>query len=103
MDEIRVDLIPDLDEVIGKHDHVQAAAKEAAEATAAHARSLAPVRSGRYARSISVERTRRGWRVVSSDPIAAHVEFGVPSRGIRAHFVFRRAAKAVGLKFKRRG
>ena len=69
---------------------------------AALAKAIAPVLTGRYRDGIKVEKTELGARVIATDNKSAWVEFGVPSRNQEAHFVFRRAAEAVGLKFVRR-
>lgn len=74
---------------------------EVAEKIAAVARANAPRDSGKYADSIKVQKTKSGARVFASDHKAAWIEFGVPSRNRPALFVLRRAADALGLKFRK--
>ena len=69
---------------------------------AALAKAIAPVETGRYRDGIKFEKTPLGARVIATDQKSTWIEFGIPSRNHEAHFVLRRAAEAVGLKFIRR-
>lgn len=69
---------------------------------AALAKAIAPVDTGRYRDGIKFEKTMLGARVIATDNKSTWIEFGIPSRNQEAHFVLRRAAEAVGLKFVRR-
>ena len=73
-----------------------------AEKVAALARAIAPVSTGRYRDGIVAQKTIGGARVLASDQKSTWIEFGIPSRNHEAHFVLRRAAEAVGLKFRRK-
>lgn len=98
---IRID--SNLDDAVRSMPELQARAREAADDIASAARSIAPRDSGDYASSITVQKTKAGWRVFAADHKAAWLEFGVPNRGIPARFILRRAVKIAGLKFKKRG
>ena len=73
-----------------------------AEKVAALARAIAPVNTGQYRDGIVAQKTIGGARVLASDQKSTWIEFGIPSRNHEAHFVLRRAAEAVGLKFRRK-
>lgn len=74
----------------------RAAINEAAAEVARLARSMAPSKTGRYKRSISVENDADSTFVATSD-IAGHiVEFG--SANNPAYAPIRRAARAAGLR-----
>ena len=92
-------LEPEVAKMIAEGDSPMAVATQLASV----ARSTAPVSTGDYAASIVAEKTKGGARVYSSDPNAAHIEFGVPSQGQPAHFTFRRAVDALGLDFLKKG
>lgn len=102
-DDVRIELIGNLDDEVRKLPELIAASQDAAAAVAAAARALAPVAEGNYLDGITVQQTKAGARVLASDQKSAWIEFGIPSRGIPARFVLRRAVEAVGLKFKKRG
>ncbi|MFF1633971.1 hypothetical protein [Leifsonia sp. NPDC058248] len=99
-DDFHLDLIPDLDMKVGKLPEVIASAEPIARKIAEIARSTAPFESGDYQDGIEVQTTKHGARVLASDPKSAWIEFGVPSRGIPAKWNLRRAAEALGLKFR---
>ncbi|MBC7594527.1 MAG: HK97 gp10 family phage protein [Kineosporiaceae bacterium] len=103
MAEVKIDLDPDVEALVAKLVAEGDDALALAKGIASVARSTAPSNSGNYASSIVAEKTKGGARVYSSSDHAAHVEFGVPSRGQVAHFTFRRAADALGLKFDKKG
>lgn len=104
--EIRDDLSRDL-ELLGP---VREAALAAAQAIAAEARGMAPVGTeaeydahpGAYRAGITVQATRTGARVVATARHSHFIDFGVPTRGIPAKHILRRAAAALGFKFKSR-
>lgn len=102
-EEIKISLDPDLDEKVAKLIGDGDDPMKAAQAIAEIARATGPVASGDYVAGISAQKTKRGARVIASDYKSAWIEFGVPSRGIPAQFVLRRAVDAAGLKFKKHG
>jgi hypothetical protein len=65
------------------------------------ARVTAPRNSGAYAASIGVEKFRSGARVVARVPYAGNIEFGTVGASRSGKWVFYRAAKSLGLKFKK--
>jgi hypothetical protein len=101
--EIRIELNPnvekDVEEFVGKGD----GAMQVAEKVLKVAISNAPVDSGQYRNSLKVQKTKYGARVVATDQKSAWIEFGIPSRGIPAQFVLRRAAAQLGLTFRKKG
>lgn len=101
MPETTVEIIPDIEEQVVHLVAQGDAPSEAAQKIADNARANAPVLSGAYAAGIIVQKTKRGARVVATDPKSAWEEFGVPTLGQPARFVLRRAAEASGLKFKK--
>ena len=102
-EEIKISLDPSLDEKVAKLIGEGDDAFKVAEAIAEIARSSAPAVTGDYASGIKAQKTKFGARVLASDYKSAWIEFGVPSRGIPARFILRRAVDAAGLKFKKRG
>lgn len=103
MADIHIHLIPDLDQQVRRLPEVKKTTRDAAEAVADIARSMAPFETGNYEAGIVVQDTPGGGaRVLASDQKSAWIEFGVPSRGIPARFILRRAVEAAGLKFKKR-
>lgn len=103
MDEIRFEPAPDIDEKVGGLDIVGSSAMDIATHIAEVARETAPAESGEYVDGIVVQKTKHGARVFASDFKSAWLEFGVPSRGIPARFILRRAVEAAGYAFKKRG
>lgn len=103
MDGFRIEIDDDIDTKVGDVDGVKESAVDVANRVAEIARATAPVDSGDYEAGIQVQETKTGARVYASDHKSAWVEFGVPSRGIPAHFNLRKAAEAAGLKFKKHG
>lgn len=101
-EQVRIELDPNVDETARKLADNSSRALEVAEAIARQARSIAPVDTGRYANSITAARSKRGAVVMSKVPYAHIVEFGAPGSGQPANWVFHRAAKALGFKFKKR-
>jgi hypothetical protein len=101
--DVHIDLVGNLDELVAKLPELESSSHDAALAIAAAARALAPVDQGNYIDGIVTQKTPSGTRVVATDQKSAWIEFGVPSRGIPARFILRRAVEAVGLKFKKRG
>lgn len=93
---------PDIDEQVKGLDIIGANALDMANHIADVARSSAPVQSGAYVDGIVVQKTKSGARVFASDHKSAWLEFGVPSRGIPARWILRRAVEAAGYKFKKR-
>lgn len=76
----------------------QKALLEAAEAIAENARGLAPVRTGDYRDSITVEQDRKGTRVVAADFKAGWIEFGTGGdTPTPAHAPLRKGAEQAGL------
>lgn len=100
---IHIDLVGNLDELIAKLPEVKTSSRDAAQAIASAARSIAPVDEGNYVEGVVTQDTPSGTRVLATDQKSAWIEFGIPSRGIPARFVLRRAVEAVGLSFKKRG
>lgn len=74
--------------------------EKVAQRVADVARATAPRSSGNYAASIVVQRFRNGARVLARAPYAAKVEFGLPGRR-EGQWVFYRAARSLGLNFKK--
>jgi hypothetical protein len=102
MDEFHLDLAPDLDKNVERVPELITNAYDAAEKIAGIAVSIAPVgATGDYVAGITVEKTKRGARVLAAARESAFVEFGVPSQGQPAHFTLRRAAEAAGFKFRK--
>jgi hypothetical protein len=105
-EQIKLDLVPDIIEIIESLPTVEDKVKAAAEEIAGRARSLVHNDSGAYSESIRVEKTNRSksglWRVIASDPKAFFVEFGGPARGIPAQYVMRRAAESLGLPWQKK-
>lgn len=101
--EIKIELNPnvekDVEEFVGKGD----SAMQVAEKVLKIAVSNAPRDTGRYASGLQVQKTRYGARVYAKDEKSAWIEFGIPSRGIPAQFVLRRAAAQLGLTFRKKG
>lgn len=102
MDELKLELDPELDTRLEGHPLLLIGSHEAAEKIATIARDTAPVVSGDYKTGIIVQDTKKGARVFASDYKSAWVEFGVPSRGQPAHFNLRRAAERAGFKFRKK-
>lgn len=102
-DDIKVELVSDIDDKVRKMPEVRASAKEVVDKIAGIARDDAPVASGDYRDGIVTQQTRNGWRVFASDPKSAWVEFGVPSHNQPPQFVLRRATESAGYKFQKRG
>lgn len=101
--DFHIDLVGNLDELVAKLPEVKSSSHDAAQAIAAAARAIAPVDEGNYVDGIVTQSTPAGTRVLATDQKSAWIEFGIPSRGIPARFVLRRAVEAVGLSFKKRG
>jgi hypothetical protein len=103
MADINIHLVPGLEEAVRHLPELHRTTRDAADAAASIARSMAPVDEGDYVAGIEVQDTPGGGaRVLASDQKSAWIEFGIPSRGIPANFVLRRAAEAAGLSFKKR-
>ncbi len=101
VDEVKVDLVPNLDEQVGRLPVVEASSMKVAEAIAERAREIAPHLTSAYADGISAQSTRAGARVFASDEKSAWIEFGIPSRNQPAHWTLRTAVESLGLKFKK--
>lgn len=101
-DEIHFEPNPNIDEELKGLPALGASSMDVAEQIAEVARGLAPVSSGEYAAGITVQKTKSGARVFASDFKSAWLEFGVPSRGVPARFILRRAVEAAGYRFKKR-
>ena len=102
MDDVRVDLIADIDAEVAKVPELIVDAFEGAKKIAEAAKALAPVGlTGDYSAGITAQKTKQGARVFASARESAFVEFGVPAHGQPAHFTLRRAAEAVGFKFRK--
>lgn len=101
-DDVKVDLIPDLDVQVTRLTEVRTVSMDIARAVANVARSLAPKETGTYASGIVVQETKTGARVLASDQKSSWIEFGVPGRNQPARWVLRRAAESLGLKFAKR-
>jgi len=101
MSDIRIHLNADLEQRVAEMPTVLDSAMTAASGIADAARSDAPVATGAYQSSIVAEKTRKGARVFAADPKSAWIEFGIPGRGIPAHFNLRSAAKRLGFKFRK--
>lgn len=99
VDEVTVDLDPELDAKVARMPEVKTSSMEAARQIASVARDMAPRVTGAYASGIVVQETKGGARVLASDQKSAWIEFGVPGRGQPARWVLRRAAEACGMKF----
>jgi hypothetical protein len=93
----------DVDERVSKMPEVLETVQEAAHKVAEIAKGSAPVLSGDYAASITVQKTKSGWRVFAADYKSAWIEFGVPSHGEPARYILRNAATRAGLKFTKQG
>lgn len=101
---VKVTVTPGVDAAVAKMQAVKEAEAKAARAIAERARSIAPVGTaaeddrhpGAYRASIHAD----GSAVIADVGHASFVEFGVPSRGIKAQYVFRRAASSLGYKLK---
>lgn len=91
-----------LEQDVEKMPELHISALEAARDIAAIAVATAPRVDGDYVAGIGVQETKAGARVFASDEKSAFVEFGIPSRGVPAQFILRRAAEAAGYKFKKR-
>lgn len=102
-DGFSFNLIPGLDKQLHSMLDLNIHARAAAEKIAGAAKGLAPEDRGEYAASIHAENTPSGARVVATDEAATFLEFGVPSHGIPARFVLRRAVEAAGYSFAKRG
>lgn len=102
-DEPQFEPAPDLDEKVIELPLVGAKAVDVANHIAEVARDTAPEESGEYAEGIVVQKTKTGARVWASDFKSAWLEFGVPSRGVPARFILRRAVEAAGYTFRKRG
>ena len=100
-EDVVITLAPDLEERVAELVAKGEGAMEVANAVAEVAKSIAPVESGEYKDGITVQRTKTGARVFASDYKSTWIEFGVPSHNQPAHFVLRRAAESLGLKFKK--
>lgn len=94
---------PDIDTEVLHLPLVGASAEKVAEHIAQVAREDAPHDSGEYAAGIVVQMTKTGARVWASDFKSAWLEFGVPSRGVPARFILRRAVEAAGYTFRKKG
>ena len=103
MDDLHLELDPDVDDKVGKMPELRANSKDAADQIADIARGTAPVETGEYVDGIQVQETKSGARVFASDYKSAWIEFGVPSQGQPAHFNLRKAAEAAGYKFRKSG
>lgn len=101
-DGVRIDIDDDIDKKASDVPEVKETAFSVANRVAEIARGTAPALSGDYKSGIGVQKTKRGARVFASDYKSAWIEFGVPSRGIPAKFNLRNAAKAAGLKFRKK-
>ncbi|NNC10694.1 hypothetical protein HII28_02175 [Planctomonas sp. JC2975] len=101
-DDIRFEPAEGLDDKVLELPLVGASAEEIANRIAEVARDSAPEETGEYAAGITVQKTKTGARVFASDFKSAWLEFGVPSRGVPARFILRRAVEAAGYKFKKR-
>lgn len=95
-----VELVPDVDKKVAQIPELLTNSMDVATKLASVARGSAPVSTGAYRDGIIAQHTKSGARVFASDEKSAWIEFGIPSRGIPAQFILRRAADALGLKFK---
>ena len=95
---LRSDLDSEVLNLVAKGD----TALQIAEKLAEVAKAMAPVNTGAYRDGIIAQRTDGGARVYASDNKSSWIEFGIPSRGQPAHFILRRAADILGLKFQKR-
>lgn len=100
--DISVNIPDDLDLQVAKMPELKTLAVDEAKEVAAAARAAAPVDTGNYAAGIVVQETKFGAIVLATDQKSGWIEFGIPSRGIPARFILRRAVEAVGLKFRKR-
>lgn len=101
-EDVHIDIDDDIDEKVADIPEVKETAFDVAERVAEIARTTAPVLSGDYAAGIEAQKTKKGARVFASDFKSAWIEFGVPSRGIPATWNLRNAARAAGLKFRKK-
>lgn len=103
-----VEIKPGLDAEVAASLAVREAALKAANRIADKAREMAPVGNeaegdlhpGQYRDSITAEASGKGAVVISKDPLAHFVEFGVPHYFIPPKFIFRHAAAACGYNLK---
>jgi hypothetical protein len=100
--EIKIELIPNVEKAVEEHVGKGDDAMKLAERVLKVAQSNAPRDTGLYARGLTVQKTKYGARVYATDQKSAWIEFGIPSRGIPAQFVLRRAAASLGLSFRKR-
>jgi hypothetical protein len=105
-EEMKLELVPNIIEVIEKLPTVEEKVKATAEQIAGVARTLVHSETGQYSESIRVEKTNKSksglWRVIAKDPKAFFVEFGAPARGLRGQYVMRRAAESLGLPWQKK-
>lgn len=105
---VQVQIKPGIDGELAESTLLREHALKAAEKIAEKARELAPVGTeaegdlhpGQYRDSITAEASGKGAVVLSKDPLAHFVEFGVPHYFIPPKFVFRHAAQACGYNLK---
>ena len=103
MDDFKVHIEPDIDEKLHKMPEIALTAMDTAQQIADVAIGIAPVLSGAYKSGITVQKTKTGARVFAADQKSSWIEFGIPSRGLPAHWTLRTAAASLGLKFKKGG
>ena len=99
---VDIDLVPELDSKVEKMPEMVAPSVAAAEQIADALRASAPEVSGDYKGGITVQKTKRGARVRAGSRHSAALEFGAPSRGIRARGLLRNAAAGLGFTFQKR-
>lgn len=100
--DVKVTIKPGWEKEFATSSDIVNACEAAAKQIASTARATAPVLTGRYVASIQVERFRSGARVVARAPEAGVIEFGSPTQNRPGRWVFRRAAEALGFKFRKK-
>ena len=100
MEEMNINIFPNINVLVSDMDGIRTACADGAELIAAQARSIAPVESGNYVAGISVDRTKGGARVYAGDQKSHWIEFGNSHQP--AQFILRRAAEMVGFTFSKK-